>query len=749
MNKPNTEQSNATTSGRWRRARRAVALALAAAMCIAAASPTPVFAVTAWQPAAQGTLQIVDDDLQAPNRLLAGKVPSVAPLKHTDVKIKIRGFVAEVTVMQEFLNPLERPIEAIYVFPLPHDSAVNATEMRVGKRIIRGKIDRRQAARKKYETARDEGKRASLLEQERPNIFTQSLANIGPGETIHVVIRYVQALPCKDGAYELVYPMVVGPRYVPGAGRVAAGQSGHGRIPDNARVPDASRITPPVIKPGRRCGFDISIAVDVDTGVPIQSITSRAHKISTERSGESRASVLLDSADSVPNKDFVLNIASAGKQPQIGMVAHHNGKIGHFTMVVQPPRTPTGDQIRPREVICVIDVSGSMSGRPLAMAGKAAVKLLRTLRPTDRFNVYVFSNQSTSFSPTPLTANDQNLGKGIAYVNSLRARGGTNMLLGVRDALSQAIPETHLRVIAMFTDGYIGNEAEILSEVKRSVSTARFCTFGTGSSVNRYLLDRIARLGNGLCEVILLNDKPGEIIDRFAERMSKPVLTDVGVKINGVEVVDCIPGRVPDLYDGIPVYVHGRYRTGGKASIAVTGRIGAEPSTANMEFTFPSATKDSSPLPSIWARQRIKQLELDGLDRKDEQGHKEEITLLALEYSLMSKYTSFVAVDETPTQFRGKPQAAPVEVPMPEGVNYETTVGPNPVAGQPNNQIRVTHRPYIGFGGGGGGPVGPIALAAAAVLAIGARRRRKRKGNLPNGSDGGEQSPAPPTTQQP
>ena len=741
----NRTQLNNTTSGRWCRARRAVVLALAAAMCIAAAGPTPVFGVTQWQPSAQGTLQIVNDDLQAPAGLFVAKTPSVAPLKHTDVKVKIRGFVAEVTVTQEFRNPLERPIEAVYVFPLPHDSAVNATEMRVGKRIIRGKIDRHQAAREKYETARDSGKRASLLEQERPNIFTQSLANIGPGETIHVVIRYVQALPYKDGSYELVYPMVVGPRYIPGSGSVTAGQSGHGRIPDNPRVPDASRITPPVIKPGQRCGFDISIAVDIDTATPIQNITSRAHKISTERAGESKASVLLDPADSVPNKDFVLNIAAAGKRPEIGMVAHHNGKIGHFTMVVQPPKAPSSDQIRPREIICVIDVSGSMSGQPIDLARKAVVKLLKTLRPTDRFNVYVFSNQSNSFRPEPVTADDQNLGSGIAYVNGLQARGGTNMLSGVRDALSKNIPETHLRIIAMFTDGYIGNEREIFSEVKRNVSTARFCTFGTGSSVNRYLLDRIARLGNGLCEVILLNDKPDKVIQRFADRMAKPVLTDVRVKIDGVEVIDCIPNRVPDLYDGVPVYVHGRYKTAGNANITIAGRIGAEPSTANMKFTFPSADEESSPLPSIWARQRIKELELTGLDKGTQDEYVEEITQLALEYSLMSKYTSFVAVDETPTEFRTRPETVPVAVPLADGTKYETTVNNNGGSiAQPVGQINVTHGPSIGFGGGGGGPVGPTSLAVIAMLAIGAKRRRKKTGNLPGESSDGDQSPAQP-----
>ncbi len=689
----------------------------------------PLSAKTTWKPVSQGRLEIKNADLQAPKRLFKKEVPSVAPLKHTDVKIKVRGFVAEVTVTQEFSNPLSRPIEAEYVFPLPHDSAINATEMRIGKRVIRGKIDRRESARLKYEKARDQGKRASLLKQERPNIFTQSVANIGPNETIHVVIRYVQTLPYKDGAYEVVFPMVVGPRYIPGKPlrdeRGRPMRRGNGRLPDTDRVPDASRITPPVIPPGRRCGFDISISVDIEAGVPIQKITSRAHAVTIKRDGESDAVVMLGREDAIPNKDFVLNIAVAGDQPEIGILAHANDKSGYFTMIIHPPKAPADDQIRPREIICVMDTSGSMSGKPIDLAKKAAVKLLKGLKPTDRFNIYVFSNDVSSFRPDPVDADDENIRAGINYVKNLRAAGGTEMLKGVRAALGKQIPESHMRMIVFLTDGYIGDEEAIFEEIKRNVGSARFFTFGIGSSVNRYLLDRMAFLGRGFFEVILLKDKPEEVINRFAKRIEKPVLTDAKVKITGVEVFDCLPACVPDLYAGMPVYVHGRYRKGGEATIEILGRIGKEPSGTKITFTFPGPTEDSSPLPSIWARRRIKQLELDKIGSGSNQTMADEITELALEYSLMSKYTSFVAIDETPTAFGGRPRLVPVAVPMPDGVCYETTIeNPGLACGGRSSSGGGFS---LGFPSSGGGPVGLITLMVIGVLAAMAVLRRRKE----------------------
>ncbi len=668
---------------------------------------------TRWAPLGEGRLEIRDAELKAPQP----DAPPIVPLRHTEVRIQVRGFVAEATVTQKFENVLDRAIEAEYVFPLPHDAAVTATEMRIGERLIRGRIARGEEAREAYEDAKAQGKRASLLEQDRPNIFTQSVANIGPGETIEVMIRYVQTLPYTEGAYELVFPMAVGPRYIPGnplAEESFRPQSGRGRLPDTDQVPDASRITPPVVEPGQRCGFDIDLEVDIDAGVPIQDLHSRSHRIDVERSSEAGAFVSLANGERIPNKDFVLNIEVAGEQPEVGLVAYHDGQQGYFTLVMQPPDGSDAALIRPRELICVLDCSGSMNGQPLALAKQAAEELIATLRGEDSFNIIAFSNSAQFFAATPMVAAPANVQAGLDFVRSLRPCGGTEMITGIRAALSNPPPEGYLRIVTLFTDGYIGNETAIIGAVQRLLGPARLFAFGVGSSVNRYLLDRMAVVGRGTAQYILLDDRPEEAVDQFVRRLSEPVLTDIQVDFGELSVRDLIPVRIPDVFAGTPVYVHGRYDEPGEAVIEILGYIGVQPSAATVDVVLPGPNGESSPLPSVWARQRIKELELLKLRRPDPASVEEQITELALSYSLMSAYTSFVAVDETPSRFASGPvEYVPVSVPMPEGVKYETTV----------NQMACRRSPSGGFGGG---PVGPLGLAVAVALAVAEWRRRNR-----------------------
>ena len=681
------------------------------ATCAALALCPALLAETQWVPVTEGRLEIQNTDLQSPD----AEAPAIVPLRRTGVQIQVRGLVAEATVTQRFENVLDRAIEAEYVFPLPHDAAVNATEMRVGERVIRGHIAKRDEARRAYEDAKAQAKRTSLLEQERPNIFTQSVANIGPGEAIEVVIRYVQTLPYVDGCYELVFPMVVGPRYIPGEPLIEeSGQShaGRGRLQDTDQVPDASRITPPVLAPGQRCGFDIDIHVNIDVGVPIVELRSRAHSIDVRRVGESQASVTLASDDRIPNEDFVLEIDVAGDQPQVGVVAHHDGEQGYFVLILQPAEASESVQIRPRELLCVLDCSGSMDGRPVELAKRAAERLLTGLRPNDQFNVISFSVEACLFASEPVPATSANVAAGIAHVRSLQAGGGTEMITGVRAALSHPPPDGYLRIVAFFTDGYIGNDAAIIGAVQRLLGSARLFAFGVGSSVNRYLLDRMAEVGRGTAQHILLNDPPEDAVDRFAERMSKPNLTDIGIDWAGLEVRDLTPSAIPDVFAGVPVYVYGRYDEPGDATIEIVGRVGTEPRAARIHVVLPGPDDEHSPLPSIWARQRIKQLELVKLGGGCAAAAEEQITELALKYSLMSAYTSFVAVDESPSLHAdGAPQYVAVSVPMPEGVKYETTI---------NQAAHCRPRGCLG-----GGPIGPLGAAIVGVLAIVEWRRRK------------------------
>jgi len=665
------------------------------------------------------------------------------PLKHTDVKAEISGYVTRVKVRQTFSNPYDTPIEAVYVFPLPDESAVNDMTITIGDRVIKGEIKKRDEARKIYEDAKNAGKTAALLEQERPNIFTQSVANIGPGETIRVVIRYVQALPYEDGAYELVFPMVVGPRYIPGSPASTAPR-GRGRMQDTDQVPDASRITPYVTKPGERPGHDIQVRVDIDAGVPLRGLQSRQHQVTIKRDGESRATVELDAADRIPNKDFVLNIGVAGEQPEVGLLSHHDGKHGYFALVLQPPKEPTAAQVRPREVVLVLDCSGSMNGKPIQLSKRAAEKVLDTLGPQDTFNILSFNRQAEAYSPQPVAATEHNVRAGARHIRGLRASGGTEMMTGVRAALEVQPSEEVQRIVVFFTDGYIGNETAIIGAIQQMLGPARLHAFGVGGSVNRYLLDRMAIAGRGTVQYVLLNDKPEAVAERFAERLAKPVLTDVTVKFQGATVRDLVPDYIPDVLDGKPVLAFGRYDRGGKATVEVVGRIGAKASAATMDIELASPSEDRSPLPSIWARQQIKQLEMDRSTRgANVSAIDERILAMALEYSLLTRLTAFVCVDETPAQLAGGPaKFVPVRTAMAKDVSYANTVAnntvpvhaPAPVASAPYTPPptpsagpRPSRSPgWTGGGGFGGGPVGPVVFAVAGVLAALELRRRRR-----------------------
>ena len=319
------------------------------------------------------------------------------PLQHTEVRGEVLGFVAQVEVVQTFGNPFEEPIEATYVFPLPERAAVDDFVMEVGSRRIHGETRRREEARRIYETARSSGYTASLLEQERPNIFTQSVANILPGETIRVHLRYVDLLAYEDGAFRFLFPMVVGPRYFPGrTGRVAPAAPDSDIYqpppPSTAVVADADCINPPVHRPGTRSGHDIALTLDLETAVPLGRLTSDSHEIVVERAGPRRARVSLAPHDQVPNQDFMLRIAVAAELPEAGVVAHRTSDDGFFALQLQPKATIDVREAAPKEILFVLDQSGSMEGAPIEMSKRFMRRALETLGPDDSFNLIRFSS---------------------------------------------------------------------------------------------------------------------------------------------------------------------------------------------------------------------------------------------------------------------------------------------------------------------------------------------------------------------
>jgi Ca-activated chloride channel family protein len=526
---------------------------------------------------------------------------------------------------------------------------------------------------------------ASLLTQERPNVFTQKVANIEPGKRIDVEITYFHTLTYDDGWYEYTFPMVVAPRFNPpgtsdGVGAVARGRRGS----------SGQRTEVQYLRPDERSGHDISLGVDIMAGVSIEEIKCNSHKIeiTNQESEQVRVTshkieitnqeseqvrVTLSPEDSIPNKDFVLRYRVAGDTVKTALLTHQGEDGGYFTFVLYPPQDRSDLERSPMEMIFVLDCSGSMKGAPMAQSRKAIDHALQQLRPQDSFQVIRFSNNASQLDPMPMPATPSNVLMGRSYVSKLKGSGGTQMIEGIKAALDFDHDPERLRFVTFLTDGHIGNEAQILDEVHDRLGPARIFSFGVGSSPNRYLLNRMAKLGRGAVAYLGLHDDGGEVMDHFFERISHPVLTDVTIDWGSMEVEDVIPARLPDLFVGRPVIVTGKFRNPDATTFRVKGRAGAQVVEASFEVDPVESAYAGKALPSIWARMRIAELaDRATWDPNVELGG--EVRELALRYSLMSAYTSFVAVDSLTRTAGSFGTTVAVPVPVADGMRYETTV---------------------------------------------------------------------------
>ncbi len=636
---------------------------------------TTTLAVAGKPPVTQGSLEIVGK---------GGQAAGVCPLKQTDVKAEISGFLARVNVTQEFWNPSKEKIEAVYVFPLPQNAAVDDMTMQVGDRTVKGLIKRREEARNIYEAARRGGQVAALLDQERPNIFTQSVANILPGERVLVTISYVELLKYEEGAYEFVFPMVVGPRYIPG--NVATGSKGGGWSPDTDRVPDGSRITPPVAPKGTRAGHDISIEVSLDAGVSIQEFRSTSHEIDWDRTSPHSARLNLRHARVIPNKDFILRYDVSGGRIEDAVLVHKVSAAkpkdfrsgGFFTLILQPPdRIPESD-ITPKEIVFVLDTSGSMHGFPIEKAKEAMKLALEGLHSEDTFNLITFAGDTHILFAEPVPATPKNLALAQQFLASRSGSGGTEMMKAIRAALEPSDSQEHLRVVCFMTDGYVGNDMEIIAEVQKHPN-ARVFSFGIGSSVNRFLLDKMAEAGRGEVEYVALNDDGSAAARRFHERVRTPLLTDLEIDWNGIPVADVYPRRLPDLFSAKPVIVTGRYGVPSQGTIRLRGKRAGEAFVREIRLDLPAAQPEHDVLATLWARRRIDHLmaqDWNGAQQGSMQkGLEEQVTDLGLQFSLMTQFTSFVAVEEMVVTDGGEPRTIHIPVEMPEGVSHEGVFG--------------------------------------------------------------------------
>ena len=813
------------------------------------------------QVAEGGALDALDQD---------GNTLGPCPLQRTDVKVEISGLFARTIVEQTYANPYPRTIEAVYTFPLSNRAAVDRMTMIVkgpnGEKFVEGEVKERSIARAIYEEARESGYVASLLEQERPNIFTQSVANIEPGATVKVRIATIELAQRRNGVAEYVFPMVVGPRYIPGAPkslptlpegwtvregvvlRAPAGveiaadtpfsagtltrllesaipvraassqqvdellalgdgtrftakygngssergvyfamrgigelngrffyspmgkEQGAGFAGDTDQVPDASKITPMPVKPAERAGHDISVAVSIDSGGPaITDVASELHAISVESRNASSRQVTLDDKKTIPNRDFILRwkIADAAIEP--AFFAHTSDstdagvKGGYFALMLEPPARVAPAEIRPRELVFVLDTSGSMNGFPIEKSKALARKAIAAMRPNDTFNFITFAGATSVLWPEPRAASEENRKLAEDFVNGLAGGGGTEMMNAINAALVQegrsgiapaklldlpadgrgvrvavphdgfrqdagawkldagagrllpvelsiAIPanpkklafivdgtwetrngdrvlvtksgkfedaDARTRFVFFLTDGYIGNDQAIVAAVRENARASRVFSFGIGNSVNRFLLDEMARAGRGTCEVVTLSEEADAVIDRLTRRIESPVLTDIALEIApSLGIRDMLPAgdHLPDLYDQEPIVLLGRFDRAASGSITVRGRTGAGAWERTINVALPATEARHDVVKTLWARGKVDELLLPKLAQVESQTldapTKRTVIRLGESYSIATPFTSFVAVEKSRVIIGGKPMLVAVPVELPDGTNW-------------------------------------------------------------------------------
>jgi Ca-activated chloride channel homolog len=654
--------------------------------------------------------------------IVPGKEPMILPLKGTRVNADISGFGARVTVVQTFTNPSDKPIEAIYTFPLPADSAVDRMRMQVGDRVIEGLIKRREEARAIYQAAKNQGQAAALLDQERPNIFTQSLANILPNATVRIEISYVQLLKYEAGQFEFSFPMVVGPRFL-------------------GNAEDPGKIAPPIVPEGMRTGANISLAVNLDAGAPVVDLKSVLHQVSVTGKGPGRAVITLKQKDEIPNKDFILRYRTASDSVQSAFLAKYDPlKGGYFSLILLPPKAPTAQQIAPKEMIFVMDQSGSQSGFPIEKSKELTLKLIGTMNPSDTFNVMGFANGVNLLWPEPRPNTAGNRAEAAIFVKKLQANGGTQLRTAVEAALTPAADPKRVRLVVFNTDGFVGDEKAILNSIREHRGTSRMFTFGIGNSVNRYLIDGMSDEGRGDSEVVTLAESADEAVDRFVARTRNPILVDVSATFDGIGVTDQLPTAIPDVFGEAPIMIYGRYSAPGQGTLTLRGRMAGQPWSKKIDLLFPSDREGGDSIPTLWARRMVDKIERESsfgmLVDSNPLAAQNQIIDLALEYGIMTQYTSFVAVEQRVINIGGKQRTVRVPIEMADGVSYEALGSSNGV----RRKVFVRHAdpnfiatlagsapPSNRGGAGGGGFVGG-AGGSGGVLGGGGRSQEKSSG---------------------
>jgi Ca-activated chloride channel family protein len=577
------------------------------------------------------------------------------PLKSTSVKVDISGVIADVQVTQTYRNEGKKPLEAVYIFPGSTRAAVYGMKMTIGERTVTARIRKREDARRAYEQAREEGKSASLLEQQRPNVFQMNVANILSSDVITVELRYTELLVPEDGIYEFVYPTVVGPRY--------------SNQPAGETPPLEDWVRNPYLHQGEPPTYTFNLGVRLSAGLPIQEATCPSHKVDVRYLGPSVADLRLDPSEKTGgNRDFILKYRLSGNRIQTGLLLFQGEKENFFLAMIQPPERVTPEEIPPREYLFIVDVSGSMHGFPLDLSKKLLRDLVGNLRPTDRFNLLLFAGGSSLLSEQSLPATPANIQRALTTIERERGGGGTELLPALERALALTKAEGFSRSVVIVTDGYVTVEEEAFDLIRKSLGQANLFAFGIGTSVNRHLIDGMARVGMGEPFVITRPEEAPEKAKRFRELIQSPVLTDVEIRYQGFEAYDVEPPAIPDVLAHRPVIVFGKWKGAPRGVIEVRGKGGTGPFTQEMDVSQVSPYEGNAALRYLWARHRIALLSdyicLHSTDRRVE-----EVTDLGLNYNLLTAYTSFVAVDTAIRAQGENPVTVRQPLPLPSGVS--------------------------------------------------------------------------------
>lgn len=706
--KSRAEKSISTAFKVWLGA-YAVAMVIGLTMASAPAHSAPsISPVMEKQSDTASPLLTTPNAMQSGGLLFKSKEPGryiKAPKVATDIKLDVTGPVARAIITQKFLNPSDAWLEGIYVFPLPDNAAVDQLKMRIGDRLIEGLIKPKQEARDLYEAAKRDGKKASLLEQQRPNLFTNTVANIGPNESITIQIEYQQTIPRKDDQFSLRVPLVVAPRYNPLAKplqpiidyQANQEQSAFGWGSTDP-VPDRDAITAPVLDPDKQPKTNpVTLSVELKAGFPLEDVVSHYHDVNIKPGSDDTITLTLKKGAVPADKDFLLTwTGKAGTTPNLGLFTQtltgsddkdDDGAISaeqYLLAYITPPykltKTLTGP---PREVIFVIDQSGSMAGPSIRQAKSSLIEALGQLKPEDKFQIIRFNNQMNQLFSDTKAADHKTIDMAQNWVRSIKAEGGTQMLPAMLEALQDKNPSAAtLRQVIFLTDGAIGNERQLFEAVKSQKGRSRIFTVGIGSAPNSFFMSRAAEVGRGtFTHIGDINEVKSQMAALFTQ-LTTPAATDLEIILEGGEGVEASPSALPDLYLGEPVILAIKAKNLGD-KLTLKGRFDNQPWTMSIDV---SKAAKSQAIDKLWARGKIRQLENERLLSNNNKAVDKAIEGLGLKHHLVTRLTSLVAIDVTPSRPSETPlDTKKVPLNLPDGWRMDKLFGDAEMATEPQS----------------------------------------------------------------